>query len=174
MNNTIQRNACQESIWFLHHILMRVLLGKVFLFVGSHLSSLGIYCVCAAELLAAPLCVMYLCSMPVYSVTKSCPTLCNPVDCSLPGSSVRGIFQVRILQWVAISFSRGRSWLREWTHVPYIDKQGARFFSVCVCVCVCVCIKLIPKSLVTFQITYLAATSTTTWVKLLQSNKIIL
>ena len=34
-----------------------------------------------------------------------CPTLCDPVDCSLPGSSVCGILQLRILEWVAISFS---------------------------------------------------------------------
>ena len=40
-------------------------------------------------------------------VAQSCPTLCNPMDCSLPGSSVHGIFQARILEWVAISFSRG-------------------------------------------------------------------
>ena len=38
---------------------------------------------------------------------KSCLTLCNPVDCSLPGSSVHGILQARILEQVAISFSRG-------------------------------------------------------------------
>ena len=42
-------------------------------------------------------------------VTQSCPTLCDPVDCSLPGSSVHGILQARILEWVAISFSRGSS-----------------------------------------------------------------
>ena len=40
-------------------------------------------------------------------VAQSCPTLCNPMDCSLPGSSVYGIFQTRILGWVAIPFSRG-------------------------------------------------------------------
>ena len=40
------------------------------------------------------------------------PTLCNPMDGSLPGSSVHGIFQVRILEWVAIFFSRGSSWPR--------------------------------------------------------------
>ena len=40
-------------------------------------------------------------------VTQSCPTLCNPVGCSPPGSSVHGILQARILEWVAISFSRG-------------------------------------------------------------------
>ena len=37
-------------------------------------------------------------------VAQSCPTLCDPMDCSMPGSSVHGIFQARILEWVAISF----------------------------------------------------------------------
>ena len=45
--------------------------------------------------------------------TKSCRILCNPMDCSSPHSSVHGIFQVRILEWVAISFSRGSSWPRD-------------------------------------------------------------
>ena len=40
---------------------------------------------------------------------QSCPTLCDPVDCRLPGFSIRGILQARILEWVAISFSRGSS-----------------------------------------------------------------
>ena len=38
-------------------------------------------------------------------VAQSCPTLCHPMDCSLPGSSVHGIFQARVLEWVAIAFS---------------------------------------------------------------------
>ena len=42
-------------------------------------------------------------------LAQSCPTLCNPMDCSPPGSSVYGILQARILEWVAISFSRGSS-----------------------------------------------------------------
>ena len=42
-------------------------------------------------------------------VAQSCPTLCDPVDCSPPGSSIHGILQARILEWVAISFSRGSS-----------------------------------------------------------------
>ena len=42
-------------------------------------------------------------------VAESCPTLCDPMDCSLPGSSVQGILQERILEWVAIFFSRGSS-----------------------------------------------------------------
>ena len=40
------------------------------------------------------------------SVAQSCLTLCNPVDCSLPGSSIHGFLQARILEWVAVSFSR--------------------------------------------------------------------
>ena len=39
-------------------------------------------------------------------VTQSCPILCTPMDCSLPGSSSNGIFQARILEWVTISFSK--------------------------------------------------------------------
>ena len=42
-------------------------------------------------------------------VAQSCPTLCDLIDCSLPGSSVHGIFQARMLEWVAVSFSRGSS-----------------------------------------------------------------
>ena len=45
----------------------------------------------------------------VVLVTQSCPTLCDPMDCSPPDSSVHGILQVRILEWVAIPFSRGSS-----------------------------------------------------------------
>ena len=44
-----------------------------------------------------------------FSVTKSCPTLCNPVNCSPPGSSVHRSSQARILDWVAVSFSRRSS-----------------------------------------------------------------
>ena len=39
-------------------------------------------------------------------VAQLCPTLCDPMDCSLPSSSIHGIFQARILEWVATSFSR--------------------------------------------------------------------
>ena len=44
--------------------------------------------------------------LKVLKVTQSCPTLCDPMDCSLPGSSVHGILQARILEWVASPFSR--------------------------------------------------------------------
>ena len=49
--------------------------------------------------------------------------LCNPVNCSPAGSSVHGIFQARVLEWVAISFSRGSSHLRDLTHVSCIGRQ---------------------------------------------------
>ena len=52
-------------------------------------------------------------------VAQSCPTLCNPTDCSLSGSSIRGISQARILEWVAVFFSRS-SQLRDWTWVSHI------------------------------------------------------
>ena len=53
-------------------------------------------------------------------VTQSCPTLCNPMDCSLQGSSVYGIFQAIVLKWIAISFSRGSSQPRDRTRVSHI------------------------------------------------------
>ena len=56
-------------------------------------------------------------------VAKLCLTLCNPKDCSLPGFSVHGISQARILEWVAISFSRGSSQPRDWTHVSCIGRR---------------------------------------------------
>ena len=43
----------------------------------------------------------------IFFVVKLCPIICDPIDCSLPGSSVHAISQARILEWVAISFSRG-------------------------------------------------------------------
>ena len=58
------------------------------------------------------------------SEVKSCPTLWNPMDCSLPGSSIRGIFQARVLEWVAISFSRGSSQPRDQTQVSHIAGRG--------------------------------------------------
>ena len=53
-------------------------------------------------------------------VAQSCLTLCDPMDCSLPGSSVHGIFQATVLEWIAISFSRGSSQPRDWTQVTHI------------------------------------------------------
>ena len=59
-------------------------------------------------------------------LTQSCLTLCNSLDCSPPGSSVHGILQAGILEWVAISFSRGSSQPRDRTRVSCI---AGRFFT---------------------------------------------
>ena len=60
-------------------------------------------------------------------VTQPCPTLWDPMDCSLPGPFVHGILQARILEWVGIPFSRGSSLPRDWTWVPCMV---GRFFTV--------------------------------------------
>ena len=61
-------------------------------------------------------------------VAQSCPTLCDPMDYSLPGSSVHGIFQAIVLEWIAISFSKESSQPRDWTQISHIVD---RRFTVC-------------------------------------------
>ena len=63
----------------------------------------------------------------VVSVAQLYPTLCSPMDCSLPGPSVHGILQARILKCVANSFSRRSPWPRDWTQVSCIL---GRFFTI--------------------------------------------
>ena len=58
----------------------------------------------------------------------ACPTLCDTMDCSPPGSSVHGILQARILEWVAIPFSRGYS--RPWRDQTQVCCIAGRFFTV--------------------------------------------
>ena len=59
-------------------------------------------------------------------VAQSCLTLCDPTDCSPPGSSVHGILQARILGWIVISFSRGSSQPRKWN---LVSRTAGRFFT---------------------------------------------
>ena len=66
-------------------------------------------------------------NMYVCSIAQSCLTLCDPMDCSSPGSSVHGIIQASILEWVAIPFSRGSSRPRDQTCVSCI---AGGFFTV--------------------------------------------
>ena len=95
-------------------------------------------------------------------VTQLCPTLCDPMDCSPPCSSVHGIFQARIVERVAISYSSGSSRPRNRTWVSYISCNGRQilyyyatweaqdmYMHICACVCVfhiyvcvrmCVCV----------------------------------
>ena len=59
-------------------------------------------------------------------IAQSWLTLCDPMDCGLPGSSVHGILQARMLEWVDISFSIS-FWPRDWTQDSYI---AGRFFTI--------------------------------------------
>ena len=60
-------------------------------------------------------------------VAQLCPILCDPMDCSLPGSCVPGILQARILEWFAIPVSRGSSWSRDQIQVSHI---AGRLFTI--------------------------------------------
>ena len=65
----------------------------------------------------------------VCSIAQSCPTLCDPMDCSLPGSSVHGILQARTLEWIAMLSFRRFSWPREQTLISSVSCIGRRVLS---------------------------------------------
>ena len=68
-------------------------------------------------------------SVPVCWVAQLCPALCKPLDCSLPGLPVHGIFQARILECVVISFSRGISRPRDQICISYVSCTAGGFFT---------------------------------------------
>ena len=69
------------------------------------------------------ICVCVCVCVCVCLVSQLCTTLWDPMDCSPPGSSIHGFSQPRILEWVAVSFSRESSQLKDWTSVSYIASQ---------------------------------------------------
>ena len=77
-----------------------------------------VYVCCLDEIWQDLLCVC------MCSITQLCLSLCDPMDCSLPGSSVHGISQVRIQEWVAISFFKGFSQPRNRTYISCISCIG--------------------------------------------------
>ena len=89
-------------------------------FARTNQNLLEIQCVGWNAILLASLVVQINGKESASEVAQSCPTLCDPVDCSLPGSPVHGILQASILEWVAISFSRGFSRPRDWTQISCI------------------------------------------------------
>ena len=75
---------------------------------------------------------LYVCAKPL----QSCQALCDPMDCSPPGSSVHGILHARILEWIAFPYARGSSQSRDWTQVSRIPCTGRR---------VLYCLNLVPE-----------------------------
>ena len=63
------------------------------------------------------------------AVSQSCMTLCDPMDCSLPGSSIRGIFQARLLEWVAMPSSKESSRPRDRIQVSYASCIGRQILA---------------------------------------------
>ena len=88
-------------------------------------------CMHALLWLHACMCVFHICwkcmCVSVCLVTQLYPTVCDPMDCRPPSSSVHEILQAKILEWVAISFSRGSSWPRVQIQISYIT---GRFFTM--------------------------------------------
>jgi len=67
----------------------------------------------------------------LFLTTQSCLTLYNTMDYRLPGSSVHGIFQAKILEWVAFSYSRGSSWPRDQTHISCVSCISRQILYYC-------------------------------------------
>ena len=79
-------------------------------------------CVCVCVSVCVCVCVL---------VAQSCLTLCDTMDCGLPGTSVQRILQARILEWAAISFSRGFSQPRDRTHIFCVSSIGRQILYQC-------------------------------------------
>ena len=87
------------------------------IFLGDFLTPRWAHC----PLLCAPVALHADIPLVCAKLLQSCPALCYPMDCSPPGSSVHGILQARILEWVAMSFSRGSYWPRARTHISCVS-----------------------------------------------------
>ena len=101
-----------EKLWnftfiFLYSLSMTLLFKSIFHLCGANIELPDSY--------------LYVC-VCVYA--QSCLTLCDSMNCSLPGSTVHGVFQAKILEWVANSYSRGSSQPKDWTHVSCVSCTG--------------------------------------------------
>ena len=97
-----------------HEEPLYLLLGSVQMSLPLLISRFIPWPICPSELGTFSLALTF------SEVAQSCPTLSDPTDCSLPGSSVHRIFQAIVLEWIAISFSRGSSQPRDWTRISRI------------------------------------------------------
>ena len=125
----LSRSKVNSSLGFLHSNLASLVLEhvRVSSFVLAPYPSIfsSKYCALLEKISGRQKKKSHLPYSRVSEIAQSCPALCDPMDCSLPGSSIHGIFQARILEWVAISFSRGSSRPRDQTWVSHI--VGRRF-----------------------------------------------
>ena len=107
-----------------------------------------------------------------------CLTLYSPMDCSLPGSSVHGILRARILEWVAIPYTRGSSRLRDRAHISCVSCIGRWVLyhlhwmecNPCVCVCVCVCARMLSCMWAGFGEKCTQYIKTSKWFSLINKN----
>ena len=103
------REAICVDIWLIHFVVQQTLRPHCKATM-PHLNTYILICVCVC--------------VHVRKSLQSCPTLCDPMDHSQPGSSVHGIFQGRILEWVAMPSSKRSSQPRDQTFISYITCIG--------------------------------------------------
>ena len=103
--------------WWRRKSMLRL---AVIVFSPTVISSRSLNLVC--QVTCVCVCVCARVCVRICAPAQPCPTLCDPMDCSPPGSSVHGIFQSRILEWVAISFSKGSSPPRDGIHISCIGR----------------------------------------------------
>ena len=123
--NTFLQEKIIREMWILKHEQYRLEKMSVYLNISTFIG-IDLFSFSQSEnrfflfILTLYLNTSYL-HVCMYMCAQSCPTLCNPTDCSPPGSSVNGIFQARTLEWVAISSSRGSSQPRDWTCISCVS-----------------------------------------------------
>ena len=109
-------SACCICRFCIHQFNQRFNLGNLFESVNSKPADMGGGGGRGRQLYTQP--------GHVYMCDKLLPTLCNPMDCSPPGSSVHGILQARTLKWVAVPSSKGSSQPRDRTHISCFSCTG--------------------------------------------------
>ena len=102
-----------------------------------------------------------------FMLVQSRPTLCNPVYCSWPGSTVHGIFQARILEWVEMSSSRRSSWSMDWTTVSRLlhGQAGSWALAITWEVYICIYLYLYLYLLLVFSPSVASDSFTTPWTE---------
>ena len=118
------KTLCLEYIMYIFYAIniyqlhtYKYIVKRIYLHTHMH-----IFLIYLAYILVLTVVSYNICSI-VYNICSIVSGSCNPVDCSPAGSFVYEILQARILEWAAISSSRGSSWPRDWTWVSCIDRQ---------------------------------------------------